>query len=527
MNIVSWEFLFFSVVVVIAYFVTPQRYRWLTVCAGNLFFYAYAGVSYIGYILLTSFVTFVGARVIEKVTADGKIAVTQADTADEKKQIKEKILSKKKLIATITIVCPMGIWAVLKYTNFFLDNLNIILSKMRIGAGVSQVSWILPLGISFYTFHAVGYLVDVYRSKYPAEKNFLRYVTFISYYPHIVQGPFSRYDELGKSINSLHSFSYDRLCEGMSRMLWGFFKKIVVADKIGIAATTIFADSAQYSGVYMMFAMFAYGIQLYADFSGYMDIMCGFSHILGIDLAENFKRPYFAKTVDEFWRRWHITLGAWFRDYVFYPVSMGKTGQKMGKWARKKVGPKMGKLLPGYFALIFVWTATGLWHGANWTYLVWGYLNLFVIVMTMQLSDFYEKLKSKLHINSDSLYWKIWCIVRTFILVCFFRFFSAAPDIGTAFQMLLNTFRGLNLDVLRNPTNLFVGVEYIDIYFSIIGTCAIFIVDLFEETGIWNKCREKCPILIRNVCFVAMLMLIMMSVGSTSELMRGFMYASF
>nr|MCR4934711.1 MBOAT family protein [Lachnospiraceae bacterium] len=329
------------------------------------------------------------------------------------------------------------------------------------------------------------------------------------------------------SIKEEHKFSYDRMCEGAARMLIGFFKKIVIADKIGVAVNAIFGNYETYSGVYMLFAMFAYGIQLYADFAGYMDIVCGFSKILGINLAENFKRPYFAKTVDEFWRRWHITLGTWFKDYVFYPVSMGKTGQKMGKWARQKWGAKMGKLLPGYFALIFVWTATGLWHGANWTYLVWGYLNLIVITMTMQLTDFYEKLKAKLHIKSEALYWQIFCIVRTFILVCFFRFFSAAPDITTAVKMLKYTGINMQWNVLTSPTKLFVDVEYIDIFFIIIGTIIITLIDILDEVGVWEKIKLKCPMIIRNLGFTIIIMLLIMSLGSKSDLMGGFMYASF
>ena len=267
MNIVSWEFLLFSCAVVILYFIVPKKFQGIVLLLSNILFYSFAGILYLGYMLVISLATFLGALFLEKVAASGKTQISNADTAEEKKTIKEKIISKKKQITAMAIVLSMGIWVVLKYTNFFIENINIVLDFLKVNASVSQLSFILPLGISFYTFHAVGYLVDVYRNKYPAERNYAKYVTFISYFPHIVQGPFSRYDELGKSINEEHPFSYDRLCTGCARMLWGFFKKIVVADKIGIAATTIFADSEQYSGVYMMFAMFAYGIQLYADFS--------------------------------------------------------------------------------------------------------------------------------------------------------------------------------------------------------------------------------------------------------------------
>lgn len=527
MNIVSFEFIVFSLAMIVAYFVLPKKCQWIVIFFGNIVFYAYAGVSYLGYMVIISLATFVAALFLEKVTLQGKVLMQQTKAEEERKQIKAKTLRIKKLISAAAIVVGMGIWVVLKYTNFFIDNFNSITSFLKLNMAVENVSWVLPLGISFYTFHAVGYLVDIYRSKYVAERNYLRYITFISYFPHIIQGPFSRYDDLGKSLKEEHSFSYNRLCEGCARMLWGYFKKIVVADKIGIASSAIFADSTQYSGVYMLFAICAHGIRLYADFSGYMDIVCGLSHILGISLAENFKRPYFAKSVDEFWRRWHITLGAWFRDYVFYPVSMGKTGQKMGKWARKKWGAKMGKLLPGYFALVFVWTATGLWHGANWTYLVWGYLNLFVIAFSMQSMDLYEKIRNKLRINSKNILWQIFCIVRTFALVCFFRFFSAAPDLNTAILMVKNTFHNMHWEVLKSPTQLFVNVEYLDIFFAAIGMVAIVLVDLSEEMEIWGTVKEKCPILIKNICYVGIMLLMMMCMGSTSELMGGFMYARF
>ncbi len=527
MNLISLGFLLFMGAVIFLYFVVPRKVQWMVIFVANLFFYAYSGIGYILYMLLISLATFIGAIQLEKVTKQGKEKLKKATNDTEKKEVKAQNLHNKKRIALFAIVFSMGIWVVLKYSNFFIDNVNSVLKVFSLEGNISRVSWVLPLGISFYTFHAVGYLVDVYRNKYPAERNYAKYLTFIAYFPHIVQGPFSRYDELGKSIKEEHQFSYDRLCEGSARILWGYFKKIVVADKIGIAVNAIFADSATYSGVYMIFAICAYGIQLYADFSGYMDIVCGFSRILGINLAENFRRPYFAKTVDEFWRRWHITLGEWFRDYVFYPVSMGKTGQKMGKWARKKWGAKMGKLVPGYFALVFVWTATGLWHGANWTYLVWGYLNLFVIMMTMQLTDFYDKLKAKLHINSEHILWKCFCIVRTFMLVCFFRFYSAAPNLHTANQMLLNTFGEFHFEAIRYPALLFVNVEYLDIYFLTIGSVILIAVDLLEEINVWGKIKAKCPVLVRNMGYVALVLLIMLAMGSTADLMGGFMYASF
>lgn len=527
MEIISLKFIFFLAILVILYFCVPRRVQWITILLANLFFYAYAGIKYIVYILLISGITYGTAIQLEKLVQGGTELIAVAETTEEKKAIKTGIIKKKKLFCGIAILAAMGIWAVLKYGNFFIDNCNALINSLCPGKMLKHFSWIIPLGMSFYTFDAVGYLVDIYRGKYKAERNYVKYLTFISYFPHIVQGPFSRFDHLGKNIFEEHAFSYDRMCEGCARILWGVFKKVVVADQIGVAVNAIFEGYRTYTGIYMMFAMCAYGIQLYADFSGYMDIMCGFSRILGIELAENFKRPYFAKTVDEFWRRWHITLGTWFKDYVFYPVSMGKIGQKLGKSARKRWGAKMGKLVPGYFALIFVWTATGLWHGANWTYLIWGYLNLLVIVSTMQMTDFYNKAKEKMHIKSDGLPWTVFCIIRTYLLVCFFRFFSAAPDIHTAMEMLKATVGEMHFEVIKVPSMLFVNVGYIEMFFIVIGSCSIFFVDLLEEIGVWHKLKTGCPMLVRNIVYTLMILLIAMNTFSETNMFGGFMYANF
>lgn len=527
MSIVSAEFLLFTVALTLFYFIVPKRFQWLIVLIGNLVFYAYAGIKYFLYVLLISGITYLMALKLEAVSEEGTKLVSVTDTPEAKKAIKAEILKKKKYFCGIAIVIAMGIWVVLKYGNFFIDNYNALAGEIRVACTVNHISWVLPLGMSFYTFDAVGYLVDIYRGKYKSEKNYAKYLAFVSYFPHIIQGPFSRFDHLGKSICEEHSFSYDRMSAGCARILWGLFKKIVVADQIGIAVNAIFEGYEIYTGIYMMFAMCAYGIQLYADFSGYMDIMCGISCILGIELAENFRCPYFAKTVDEFWRKWHITLGTWFKDYVFYPVSMGKIGQKLGKSARKKWGPKMGKLVPGYFALIFVWTATGLWHGANWTYLVWGYLNLVVIVSTMQLTDFYEKLKKILHIDSDSILWSVFCIVRTFLLVCFFRFFSAAPDISTAMAMLRATGQSMHFEVIKNPTMLFVNVGYYETWFVVVGTLIVIFVDLLEEINVWEKIKTHCPMLIRNMVYALMVFAVAMSMYNGTNILGGFMYANF
>ena len=526
MSIVTFQFWNFVIIITVIYFLLPKKWQWLVILCGNIIFYASVGVKYIGMIGVMSLVSYLAAIKLEESSNVAQKVLPMLDD-EGKKELKKSILSIRQYICAIAIILVAGVWGILKYSNFFIRNYNSIVTWINESWKVSEVAWILPLGISFYIFHIIGYVVDVYRGKYPAERNFAKYFTFVTYFPHMIQGPFSRFDLLGKSILHQHTFSYDRLCNGCARILWGLFKKLLVADKLGVVVNTIFNDYTSYSGIYIIFAIFSYCIELYADFSGYMDMVCGLSSIWGIELSENFRRPYFAKTIDEFWRRWHITLGAWFKDYVFYPVSMGKIGQKLGKLARKKWGARVGKLVPGYFALIFVWTATGLWHGASWSYLVWGYLNLLVIMSTMQLADFYEKLKKKCHIKNENIIWRFFCIIRTFTLVCFFRFFSTQPSLREALSTLKHTFMNLTIGEDFSLVNLFVGMESKDIWTVIFGTTLLIGVDVLQELEVWEKIKKGCPMLIRNIVFASIIMLIVLLSGGSSDLTGGFMYANF
>ena len=499
MSILSLVFLFFVSGTILLYFCVPKRWQWIVLFIANILFYLSFGIQYIGYILFTSIVTYLAALKLDRVSKEGKEAVAAAPQ-DQKKSVREKILGYKNRICNFAIILSVGIWVIIKYGNFIIDNVNAALNILNVSWAAEHVPFIVPLGMSFYTFHAVGYLLDVYRAKYPPERSFTRYFTFVSFFPHLLQGPFSRFDELGRSLFEEHSFSYDRFCDGCARIAWGFFKKVVVADQLGVTVTTIFQHYGSYTGTHIFMSIFFYGIQLYADFSGYMDIMCGISHIMGIKLPENFQQPYFARTIDDFWRRWHITLGRWFRDYVFYPVSMGKFAQQIGRSARKKWGPKMGKLIPGYYALIFVWTATGLWHGASWTFLIWGWMNLFVITSTMQLDDWYTKIKARLHINDKGKPWILFCILRTFLLVCFFRFFSTADSVRRVYYMLKYAVTHLDISTLFS-SSLFVGMKRENMTAVLIGMALILAVDIMKENDCWESFKAKCPMLLRNFAY--------------------------
>lgn len=501
MSITSFDFIFFISILIVVYFLTPAKYKWVSLLVFSIYFYTVGGIQPLFYVLLVSVISYISAIGVELINARTKSKISQCASTDEKTEVRKESLIEKQRIAIAAIVFILGIWSVIKF---------------------GRTSIIVPLGISFFTFHATGYIIDVYRGKYDAEKNFFKFLLFISFFPHIIQGPFSRYDSLKKTIYDAHTFSYDRLCLGTRRILWGYFKKLLVADKLGVAIDNIFSNSSSYPGVYIAVAALSYGFQLYADFSGYMDIMCGVCEILGVELSENFKQPYFSKSVEEFWQRWHITLGTWFKDYVFSPIAMGKIAQELGHRSRKKWGARAGKYIPGYFALVFVWTLTGFWHGATFSYVFWGWLNLLVIMISMQCKPLYTSAKEKLHINDKSWWWKTFQVIRTFLLITFFRFFSY----GYSFMQSLNLIKKMfynNLYVAKDFYGLFVGMETKDVKISLIGIIAIILVDIAKEF----KWKVKVPTVTKALVYASMLVLLIYAGGGSNDLIGGFMYAAF
>ena len=534
MSLVSLACFKFALITVLLYFIVPKKAQWFVLFIANIVFYISYGVKYIVFLLAAGIVSYCGALLLERENLSAKQQAANAkaekaadsETAENKEAERRRRMGRKKTIALFTILLIISSWVVLKYGNFIAGNVVALASVFVPSISFEGFSWVLPLGMSFYTFHAIGYVVDIYRKKYPAEKNFLKYFTFLAFFPHMIQGPFSRFGELSKSMFRGNSFSWQRLCEGTARIIWGAFKKVVIADPTASTVNMILGSYNEYGGIQIIFAIFLYSIRLYADFSGYMDIVCGFCRILDIGLEENFKQPFFAKTVDEYWRRWHITLGKWFRDYVFYPASMSKAGMKLSKWARGKWGPKLGKLISGYFAMLFVWTATGLWHGANWTYLAWGYLNLIVMCSTMQLSDTYTAWKDKLHIRSESFGWKLFCMIRTFMLISFFRFFSVAPDLGAAVSTIGHTFADFRISLITQPSAFLLDMFREEIVLAGIGVVAMFTVDILVECGKWEKVKTACPIVLRAFAYSAMIVMIALMIKG-ADISQGFMYANF
>lgn len=488
------------------------------------------------YVLITASTIYVATRWLQNITVRQKafLKENKAALSKDKKRVYKNINKKKrKCIMISTVLLNIGILAVFKYFHFALAQVNSVLSVFG-GQQINDIyKFIVPLGISFYTFQSIGYLVDVYFEYYEAEKNFFKVLLFISFFPQMTQGPISDFEQLSKELFSEHTFTYKNYSWGFQRMIWGFMKKMIIADTLAPFVSDVFANYSQYTGITTLIGAFMYSIQIYADFSGYMDIMCGICEVLGIHLVENFERPYFSKSIAEYWRRWHISLGAWFKKYIYYTIGMSGWSRKLATYAKKKFGKHLGNTIPATVALLVVWTATGLWHGASWAYITWGLVNGLLIIFSLWMEPIYALWKQKLKINEGIWIWRAFQVARTFILVTFIK---VLPEVGTLSEGI-----GLWKRVLFShsiPTCLQDLFPYLDT--SLIGItnalkylfvilCIILMVifSLLQRKKPVREYFNKLPMVIRVVVLsVAVISLVIFGVPNTWGA-GGFLYANF
>jgi D-alanyl-lipoteichoic acid acyltransferase DltB (MBOAT superfamily) len=353
-----------------------------------------------------------------------------------------------------------------------------------IGAPVlPSVRFLLPLGISFYTFQTVGYVIDVYRGKYKPDESLPKYMLFASFFPQIIQGPISRHDQLAHQLYEGHAFDYTRITMGAQLILWGLIKKLVLADRLVLISNTIFENYQDYAGLTMFVAGTVYGVYMYADFSGGIDMIRGIAQIFGIEMAQNFERPYFATSLSEFWRRWHISLGEWMRDYVFYPVSFSKAFGRLGKKTKKWFGTKIGKIIPTYLATFLVFMLVGIWQGTEWKYVGYGFWNASIISGSLLLKPVFLKLHEFFHINTESVFWKGFGMLRTFFLCSLGRFFSGGLSLKSALRMMKSFFTVWNPQVLTDGTFLEMGLTRRDWLVVLVMVIIMIIVGVIQERG--------------------------------------------
>jgi alginate O-acetyltransferase complex protein AlgI len=393
----SFEFVLFFPIVTLLYFLIPHKYRWFLLLSASCFFYSFFKWEYIFILLFTIIIDYFAGIWIHN--SQG---------------------TKRKWALAISIIANVGVLALFKYYYFLIDNFNSIAFRLD-GSHYDPIwKFILPIGLSFHTFQAMSYTIEVYRGNQKVERNFGIYALYVMFYPQLVAGPIERPQNVLHQFYEKHSFDYDRVKSGLRLMLWGMFKKVIIADNLSIFVNKIYDNPTQYQGLPLIIATLFFSMQIYCDFSGYSDIALGSARVMGFKLMKNFDRPYLSKNISEFWKRWHISLSTWFRDYLYIPLG----GNRVSK----------SRL---YFNLFFVFMISGLWHGASWNYVIWGALHgIYLVIGQITKNTQYKifsLLKNKTLINVLNAF-------ITLILVVFAWIFFRATTLKDALYIIKNTF---------------------------------------------------------------------------------------
>ena len=448
----SLEFLLFFPVVILIYFIIPNKIKYLWLLVSSYYFYMSWDARYALLLLVSTVITFLSGLFIE--------LINNLDKADSEKR------TLKKLPVILSIVLNLGILFYFKYFSFALTTVSGAFRMLHVELNMPVFDVILPVGISFYTFQALGYTIDVYRGDIKAEKNFFRYALFVSFFPQLVAGPIERSKNLLGQLANPQKFSFDNFREGLLLMIWGFFLKVVMADRIAIFVDNVYGDYSHYPGVYLVIATILFGIQIYCDFAGYSTIALGAAKVLGIKLSDNFNSPYFAGSVAEFWRRWHISLTSWFKDYVYIPLG----GNRKGK-ARK------------YINILTVFLLSGLWHGAGLSYIVWGGLNGVYQITGDILKPVRDKITGFLKIENNPVY-KILSIVFTIALIDFTWIFFRAERLLDALAIVKSIFTTFNINILADGSLFECGIDKNNFLLVIITIFILAFADYCKYLGV-------------------------------------------
>lgn len=410
----SIQFVIFFIVVTSLYFTLPHNKRWLLLLLSSCYFYMAFVPIYILILGFTIVIDYIAGIYIEN--AKGR---------------------RRKLFLIMSLVANIGVLAVFKYWNFIVENFSYLLHGFGLTNALPYLSILLPIGLSFHTFQAMSYTIEVYRGHQKAERHFGIYSLYVMFYPQLVAGPIERPQNLLHQFREQHHFDYERVVEGLKLILWGLVKKLVIADRLALYVNAVYNNPDQHSGLTLILATIFFAFQIYCDFSGYSDIAIGAAKVMGFKLMTNFNRPYFSRSIAEFWKRWHISLSTWFRDYLY--ISLGGNKVSIPRW---------------YFNLFFVFLVSGLWHGANWTFIIWGALNGFYLVFALLTRGVRDKINKISGIARLPRIHTALQIIITFILACFAWIFFRANNVKDAF-VIIKKMAGLSGPIwYENPSML-------------------------------------------------------------------------
>lgn len=480
MTFLSGIFFVFIFTTFLLYFCIPLRFRWIVLLAASIVFYLSSGASQILFILISSLAVYGAARWMDMVydKQDEELKVPEIS----REQKKERKLSDRKkcrrilnvsvfLLILVLIYCKIGHW---------------FITTLQGAMGEGTLDWmqvIVPLGVSYYTFSLISYLADVYWRKEKAEKNYFKFALFVLYFPKILQGPISRHKNLSNQLVEGHLFDYKRVCYGLQLALWGYFKKLVIADRLAVFVNEVYGNYMEYSGLIFVIAILLASVQLYTDFSGCMDIASGISQIFGIELEKNFNHPFFSRSAAEFWRRWHITLGSWFKDYVYMPLVVSPRVSKIAQMVKKILGVRAGKAAMTIIPTGCVWVLTGLWHGTGYNYIAWGLYWGSIIIASTVFAPEIKKLTVFLRINTETSGWKVFQMVRTFLIFSIGRLITVPGHLRTTLDVLEKIAEQFDIWILFDGSLYNYGLNQKNFILAIVTIFILWAVSMLQERG--------------------------------------------
>ncbi len=491
MSLTSLTFLFFGLMVLLIYFVVPKKIQWVVLLVSSVIFLFYDNLN-VG--------TVIQALVVLVPTYFLGMAIYK-NKDDAKK-------SKRYLILGILIILGQLIY--LKYTNLFLVTGNHILNLFKVDYQFGLVHRNSLVGISYYSLIMISYLTDIYRGLVEPQKNIFKCALFMSYFPILTSGPFIRYDAIENELYGKHKFDYKRMCRGLVRILWGVFKILVISQRLGMFVDTVYGNLAKFDGFYTIIAILFFTLQLYTNFSGSIDVIMGISEIIGIKLPENFTLPFFSRSITELWRNWHITLGCWLKDYIFYPLLKSDFMQNLGKKCKEKFGKKTGKKIPMYLSMFIMWVLIGAWHEGAYTFIIGsGILQFIYIFLEETLAPVAEKVNKKLGIDTEKFSYKLYQMLRTYLLFSIAMIFFRATSVTNAIHIMKNAFVW-NPWVLFDRTSLYkAGLDMYDFRILIYSLIIMFVVQLLARRGDIREKLFKQNIVFRWVCLYSLIFIIL------------------
>lgn len=519
MSFISIKYVVFLLVAVFLYYIFPKKYRWIVLLGSSYVFYYLSSSVLLTFLLISTLSIYIAGLLINRENVKEKTLGEKLEK-EQRKLLKNKTKKHKKNIVLAAILVNFGILGVFKYSGFVCLNINNLLEVFNLEK-ISILTFALPIGISYYTLMAVSYVVDVYRGKYQAEKHLGKLALYLSFFPQIIEGPIAKFEQTAKQLYEGHKFEINNLLHGVSLIILGMFKKLVIADRAGIYVNEIFGTDAH--GFAMFFGAVLYTLQIYAEFSGCMDIVIGSGRLFGVQLPENFKRPFFSRNIQEFWRRWHITLGAWIKDYIFYPISLSKLNMNVGSFFKKYFPKGMAKFLIVAFPLLFVWFYNGIWHGASWKYIAYGLYYYVLIMIGILLAPVLAKIRNLLKINQENIIYKIYEILRTTLLVIIGMMLFRSTSFMAFIQNFANMFKVGNTSIFSY------GLETFDFIILAIYTIVLIIIGIFQEKSvvIYNKLREKNVLIRYAVYAFAIISIVVLGVYGEGYDTSSFIYGQF